>query len=67
MEACQCVCQSKRHYLILKLAILSPKRCLLFVSLPDSHLIICTSKVELNKPFLNSPTTFQPVVIDTNP
>ena len=37
LESCQCIYQSKKHYLILKVAIPCLKRDLSFVSLADSH------------------------------
>ena len=57
LKAYWCVCQSKKYHLVLKLAIPSLERHLLFVPLADSHPIVCTSKVKLDKP----PSFSQPI------
>ena len=49
LEACWHVCQSERHYLVLKVAVSSPERGFLFVSFADSHSIVYTGKIELGK------------------
>lgn len=50
LEACWCIFQSKKQYLIFKIAISSPKHHILFVRLPDSYLMICIGNVKLDKP-----------------
>ena len=40
LKYCRCVGQSKKHYLILKMAIAGPKDRLLFVSFSNLYLII---------------------------
>ena len=41
--------QSKRHYLILKLAIVDSENCFPFIAFSDSHLIVSISQVELGE------------------
>ena len=50
LEACWCVCQPKRHHLVLDVAVSSPERGFPLVLFPDSHLMVCTGKIELGKP-----------------
>ena len=54
LKACWCVCQTKRHHLVLKVTVLSLERDLSLVSFADSHSMVCTNKVELGK----SPSPF---------
>ena len=49
LEAYWCVCQTKRHHLVLKVTVSSLERGLPLVSFADSYLMVCTSKVELGK------------------
>ena len=50
LDACRCVRQPKRYHLIFQMTVSSSKRGLPLVSFADSHLIVCTGKVELGKP-----------------
>ena len=50
LEACRCVCQPEGHHLIFKVTVSSFEHDLLLVPFADSHLMICTGKVELDKP-----------------
>ncbi len=43
------ISQSKRHYLVLKMAIVGPKGCLPFVAFFDPHLIIDISQIKLGE------------------
>ena len=54
LEACWCVRQTERHHLVLKVAVLSPKRSLLLVPFADSHSMVGTDEVELGKLFCSS-------------
>ena len=40
--------QSKRHQLILEIAIASPESCFLFIAFPNSHLIVGNSQIKLS-------------------
>lgn len=53
LKVCQYIYQSKKYYPILKVAIPNLKNCLQYVFFANSHLVVCTSKVELDK--LSSP------------
>ena len=46
LKACQHICQSKKHYLVFKMAKPSFKNYLLFIFFANSHLMICTDKVK---------------------
>ena len=50
LEAYKCVCSPKNHSLILKVAISSPQHGLLLISFVYYHLMVCTNKIELDKP-----------------
>ena len=50
LEAYRCVCSSKRHHLILELAVSSPERGLPLILFADFHLMVRTGKVKLSKP-----------------
>ena len=50
LEACCCVCWPEKHYLVLKVTVLSFEHGLLFVLFADSYLMVCTGQVELGKP-----------------
>ncbi len=41
--------QSKKHYLILEMAIASPESCFLFVAFSDPHLMIDISQIKLGE------------------
>ena len=49
LERGRCVGQSKRHYLVLEMAIAGPEGHLLFIAFPDSHLIVGIGQIELGK------------------
>ena len=49
LEACSSGCQPERHHLIFEVTVSSFKRGLPLVPFVDSHLMICTGKVELDK------------------
>lgn len=49
------IIQAKKHYLIFKITILSPKTSLLFIFFLDFYTMICTYKLELGKLFSLSP------------
>ena len=54
LEYCRNIDQSKRHHLILEIAVSSPKNSLPLISFTNSHLVIDTGKVELGKlPYLS--------------
>ena len=55
LKACRCICQFKKHHLVLEMVILSPKHFFPFVSLADSHPMIYTGKIKLGK----LPSSFQ--------
>ena len=50
LECCRSVGQSKRYYLILKVAVSGPKNSLLLISFTNPHLVIGTGEVKLGKP-----------------
>ena len=54
LKAYWCVSQPKKHYLILEVAIPSLDCYLLFVSFANSHSIVCTCKIKLDKRFSSS-------------
>ena len=45
----QCIDQSKRHYLLLKMAIAGLKGHLLFIAFFDSHLMISIGQIKMSK------------------
>ena len=49
LERDRCIGQSKRHNLVLEVAIASPESRLLFVAFSDPHLIVGIGQVELGK------------------
>ena len=54
LEHGRCVSKSKKHHLVLQIAIAGLKRRLLFVSFPNLHLIVGISQIELGE--TSSPT-----------
>ena len=50
LECCQSVGQSKRHHLILEVAVSGSKSSLSLISFANSHPVIGTGEVELGKP-----------------
>ena len=49
LEYCRSVGQSKRHHLIFKVAVSSPKSSLPLIFFANSHLVVSTGEVELDK------------------
>ena len=49
LECGRCISQSKKHHLILKMAIATPKCCFLFIAFLDPHLIIKVGKIGLGE------------------
>ena len=47
LEACKCVRQPKEHHLIFEVTVSSFEHGLLLVPFANSHLMVCTGKVEL--------------------
>ena len=54
LEYGQCIGQSKKHNLVLEMAIVGPESRLLFVSFSNLHLMISIGQIKLGKP--SSPT-----------
>ena len=50
LEACWCVYQPKKHYLVLKVAVSSLEYGFSLNFFADSYSIVCTGKVELGEP-----------------
>ena len=50
LECCRSVGQSKKHHLILKVAISGLESSLLLISFANSHPVVGTGEVELGKP-----------------
>ena len=51
LETGRCIKKSKRHYLVLKMAVLSPKDCFSFIVLFYTYLMVSTHEIELGKLF----------------
>ena len=51
LEACQYIYWTKKHHLVLEVAISSPERDFLLLSFADSYLMVSTSEVELGELF----------------
>ena len=49
LERGRCISQSKRHYLVLKMAIAGFEGRFLSISFPNSHLIVSISQIELKE------------------
>ena len=49
LEHDQCIGQSKKHYLVLKMALAALESHLLFITFPDPHSIVGVGKIELGK------------------
>ncbi len=49
LERGRCVGQSKKHHLVLKMAIVGFESHLLFVSFPNPHLMVGISQIELGE------------------
>ncbi len=49
MESDQCISQSKKHYLVLEVAITSSKTRLFFIVFFDTHLVVGISLIELGE------------------
>ena len=58
LECCQSVGQSKKHYLILKVAVSGLESSLLLISFANSHPVVGTGELELGK-LLCSPQSIQ--------
>ena len=50
LKSSWCISQSKRYYLILKVAIVGSEGCFLFITFYDPHLMISIGLIELDKP-----------------
>ena len=50
LECCRSVGQSKRYYLILKMAVFGPESSLSLISFGNSHPVVGTGEIELGKP-----------------
>ena len=48
LECGQCISQSKKHDLVLEVAIADPEGCLPFFSFPNPHLIVGIGQIELS-------------------
>ncbi len=49
LESGRYVGQSKKHHLVLKMAVAGPEGCLLFIAFSDPHLIMSIGQIELSK------------------
>ena len=54
LEAGQCIGQPKRHYLVLEVAISSPKSRLSFIGLFYLHLMVSTCEIKLDELFCST-------------
>ena len=50
LKYCRSISQSETHYLILEVAVSGPESSLSLISFTNSHPVIGTGKVELDKP-----------------
>ena len=49
LEYSRCISQSKRHYLVLEMAIVAPESRFSFIAFPDPHLMVGIGEIKLNK------------------
>ena len=49
LECSRCIVQSKRHYLVLEIAVTGPESFFLFIAFLDLHMMIEIDQVELSK------------------
>ncbi len=49
LERDRCICQFKRHHLVLEIAIVGPKDCFLFIAFSDLDSMISIGQIELGE------------------
>ena len=49
LKRVRCICQSKRHHLVLKIIIAGHESCFLFIAFLNAHSIINIGQIKLNE------------------